>query len=83
MTNANGAPQIGSGGNSLWYGDPGVPAFTNDSTWAISDGAQTNYLGAEFFATTPEPGELVLLAAMLGLLCIGLISRQRKATSQR
>jgi hypothetical protein len=37
------APTVGSGVNTLWYTDTDLGWVTN-STWAIADGATTNYL---------------------------------------
>ena len=72
IANATGAPQVGSAPNSLWYGDPTVSdSFTSDSAWAMNDGASTDYLGAEFFATAvPEPSTFILLGSILGFLGI-------------
>jgi hypothetical protein len=80
IANAYGAPQVGSANDSIWYGDPTVSnSFTSDSTWAGTDGAATEYLGAEFFAT-PEPSAIVLLGSILGILGIGIaIARRRQA----
>ena len=80
ISNATGAPQVGSATPSIWYGDPTVAnSFTSNSTWAAADGASTEYLGAEFFAT-PEPSAIVLLGSILGFLGIGIaIARRRQA----
>jgi hypothetical protein len=59
------APTVGSGPNSLWYGTPGD--FVANGTYAVADGAGTNYLQAEFSGdaipapATPEPSSLLLL----------------------
>jgi hypothetical protein len=65
------APTIGSGPNSLWYGDPGT--FVANNTYAISDGnsATTNYLQVEVNA--PEGGASWLYLLLAGAVCFGAI----------
>jgi hypothetical protein len=61
----NSAPQIGGAFNTLWYGTGTSGSWTTNNTWAIADGAITNYLDATFLAndlaTVPEPSPLFYL----------------------
>ncbi len=65
-------PETGSALNTIWYGDGTPGNWTANNTWAINDGAVTNYLDMTFYAaqSVPEPSSLCLLA--LGA-CGGLI----------
>jgi hypothetical protein len=79
---SNIAPTVGSGPDSLWYGNsPGN--FVANNTWAIADGAVVNYLVAQFnasspVATVPEPGSLALAGfGLMGL--VGYRLRRRTA----
>jgi hypothetical protein len=79
---SNIVPTVGSGPDSLWYGNsPGN--FVANNTWAIADGANRNYLVAQFNASSPvaaipEPASLAL--AGLGLVTlVGYRLRRRSA----
>lgn len=63
------APTVGSGPNSLWYGTPG--SFVANNTYAIADGASTNYLQVEVNA--PEGGATFLYLLLAGGVCFGAI----------
>jgi hypothetical protein len=58
------APLTGTAVNTIWYGDGTPGNWTDNNTWAINDGATTNYLDMTFFASqsVPEPSSMVLLA---------------------
>jgi hypothetical protein len=68
------APTVGSGPNSLWYGTPGD--FVANNTYAIADGAGTNYLQAQFNGTDVPDGGTTL--ALLGLAVAGMACLRRK-----
>jgi hypothetical protein len=66
------APTIGSALDTLWYGSASSGAWETNSTWALADGASTNYLGLEIDATSgltaiPEPDSALLAFAGAGL----------------
>jgi hypothetical protein len=82
---SNIAPTIGSGPNSLWYGfGPGT--FTANSTWAIDDGAVTNFLVVQFDTTSvvPEPATLSLFGiGLLGSIATCMRRGHREPTASR
>src|SRR5450432_2876527 len=63
---ANSAPQIGSGFNTLWYGNGAIGNWTTNSSWALADGAAVNFLDATFLiadpTAVPEPPATFFLA---------------------
>ena len=61
-------PLTGSALNTIWYGDGTPGDWTANNTWAINDGAATNYLDMRFDAlqSVPEPSSLCLLALGTG-----------------
>ena len=63
-------PVTGTALDTIWYGDGSPSSWTANSTWAIDDGAVTNYLDMRFDAQAgvPEPGSLLLVG--LGLASI-------------
>ncbi len=65
-------PLTGSALNTLWYGDGTPGHWTANDSWAINDGAITNYLDMRFDAvnSVPEPSTFCLmgLAAAGGLV---------------
>jgi hypothetical protein len=73
-------PTVGSGPNSLWYGfAPGN--FTQNTTWAINDGATTNYLNAQFTASAlpapvPEPASILLVG--MGVVGVAAYAYRRR-----
>jgi len=67
---SGGAPTIGSGPNSLWYGTSG--SFVTNTTYAEADGAGSNYLQAEFTAL-PEGGAALIYLLLAGAVCFGAI----------
>jgi len=73
VTSASG-PSIGTGPNSFWF-EPTAGTFTANSTWAISDGANNNYMVAQFNATVPDGGTTL---ALLGLVIAGMAGLRRK-----
>jgi hypothetical protein len=70
-------PLTGSALNTIWYGDGTPGGWTANDTWAINDGATTNYFDMQFYAaqSVPEPSSLGLMA--LGA-CGGLIAVVRR-----
>ena len=56
-------PLTGTALNTTWYGDGTPSSWTANSSWAIDDGAGTNYIDMRFtaVASVPEPGGLVLV----------------------
>ncbi len=62
-------PLTGSALNTIWYGDGTPGNWTADDTWAINDGAVTNYLDMRFDAqlsSVPEPSALCLMTLGAG-----------------
>ena len=70
-------PLVGGALDTIWYGDGTPGNWTANNTWAINDGAATNYLDMTFLAaqSVPEPSSLCLLA--LGA-CGGLVVMVRR-----
>jgi hypothetical protein len=72
------APTVGSGVNSLWYGN-GPGTFIANPLYAENDGADTNFLNVQFNATVPELGFYAAFALNIGgLLLFGI--RRRRST---
>ena len=76
-------PLTGSALNTIWYGDGTPGNWQANNTWAINDGATTNYLDMRFDAqlsSVPEPSALVMMALGAGG---GLILAVRRRVIRR
>ena len=72
-------PLTGTAINTIWYGDGSPSHWTADSSWAINDGAGTNYMDMRFNAVraVPEPGGLALLGIAFGSIAAARRLRRR------
>jgi hypothetical protein len=73
-------PLVGSGLNTIWYGDGTPGHWQANSTWAINDGATTNLFDMRF-QTVPEPPSLCLLAAGSGSMILVRLARRPRRRS--
>jgi PEP-CTERM motif len=62
-------PLVGSGLNTIWYGDGTPGNWQANDTWAINDGAVTNLFDMRF-ETVPEPSSLCLAMAGAGMVLL-------------
>jgi hypothetical protein len=72
-------PLTGSAINTIWYGDGTPGNWTDNNTWAINDGAVTNYFDMRFDAmqSVPEPSSICLLTLGMGGGLLLVIRRRR------
>jgi hypothetical protein len=57
------SPTIGTGINTVWYSSTKAGGWEADNSWAINDGATTNFFDMSLDASAiPEPGTCTLLA---------------------
>ncbi len=73
-------PLTGSALNTIWYGDGTPGNWQANDTWAINDGAVTNYLDMNFDAqasSVPEPSALCLMTLGAGGGVILALRRHR------
>jgi hypothetical protein len=82
ITSPASSPVVGTTTNEVWFGTVSGSAFsgTENNTWAITDGDQTNTFAAEFLASatpvpTPDGGTTL---ALLGIAVAGLAGLRRK-----
>jgi len=71
-------PLTGTALNTIWYGDGSPSSWTADPSWAINDGATTNYMDMRFSASAsvPEPGSLWLVGTGLGAFAARSLRRE-------
>ena len=77
--NTTDAPTVGSAVNTVWYNtSSSFPySWVSDNSWALSDGATTNYFGATVsVADVPEPTSLALLAAFGAIAGLAFVRRR-------
>jgi hypothetical protein len=76
------APTVGSALNGLWFGDGSPSAWVFNSTWAMSEGASTNYFYLAISAV-PEPCSLALMSVACGVIFAAAYGRRRLVPAQR
>jgi hypothetical protein len=72
------SPLIGSGLNTVWFGDGTPGNWQANSTWAIADGGVTNLFDMRFEAV-PEPPSMYLALIAAGAMPFALWRKRRPA----